>query len=106
MHTERINIFFSKKNINLNVIQYNSVFIKVSLLPETQISANHLSILIIPLIITDSAPAPIMVDFHSSLKPLLSTHQTKRSPNTCSSGKGEKTRKKKNQKDKKKKKEP
>lgn len=62
-------------------------------LPEAQLPADHLSISVIPLVVTDGAPVAIMVDFHSSLIAFLSPYQTKWCPYICCSGRDEKTKK-------------
>lgn len=44
-------------------------------LPQSQLPADHFSINIIPFIITDSAPSPVMVHLHSPLEILKPSHE-------------------------------
>ncbi len=44
-------------------------------LPQSQLSADHFSINIIPFIITDSTPPPIMVHLHAPLEILKASHE-------------------------------
>lgn len=44
-------------------------------LPHSKLPADHLSINIIPFIITDSAPSPVMVHLHTPLEILKASHE-------------------------------
>lgn len=44
-------------------------------LPQSQLSANNLSINIIPFVITDSTPPSVMVHLHTPLKILKASHE-------------------------------
>ncbi len=46
--------------------------------PQSELPADHLSIHVIPLIIANGPPAPIVKDLNSSLKVLLPTNQPQR----------------------------
>lgn len=46
--------------------------------PESKLSANNLSIHVVPLVVTYASPQAIVIDFHPPLKVLLPSHQSER----------------------------
>lgn len=46
--------------------------------PESKLSANNLSIHVVPLIVTYGSPDPIVKDLYPPLKVLLPSHQSER----------------------------
>lgn len=47
-------------------------------LPEAQLSADHLGVLLVPLVVTDGAPPPRVEDLHAAFKVLLPANQAQR----------------------------
>lgn len=48
--------------------------------PKAQLSADHLGVPVVPLVVTDCAPPPRVKDLHATFKVLLPANQSQRRP--------------------------